>query len=134
LRRHYQLDLRAALHTMPWVDLRDLIRGMPPEWGWVEENSARTHELAAFMLEHEYAQWTVDPEDPEYRAEQARRKRDGVKPPPRPLIPPVALRPKWLATILADQYALARAAADKPMNTATSEQVSSAEFDRLLDL
>ncbi len=41
-----------------------------------------------YFLRSEYASWITDPDDPEVKAERALRKRQGIKPPPQPLIPP----------------------------------------------
>ena len=45
----------------------------------------------------EYAQWTTDPDDPQVKADRERRKKAGIKPPPFPIIPPVAFRPDSVA-------------------------------------
>ncbi|MBX4168041.1 hypothetical protein K3M35_05090 [Rhodococcus sp. DMU2021] len=55
-----------------------------------------------YWLNSEYAQWTTDPNDPEVK--RAREERKNVKPPPHPIIAPVALRPKDMAEIRRKQY------------------------------
>lgn len=47
-----------------------------------------------YWLSAVYSQWVTDPEDPEVKRARAERKRAGVKPPPRPIIFPVARRPE----------------------------------------
>jgi hypothetical protein len=47
-----------------------------------------------YTLNSEYYDRITDPDDPELKAERARREALGIKPPPLPLIPPVALRPE----------------------------------------
>lgn len=46
-----------------------------------------------YTLNSEYYDRITDPDDPKLTAERARRESLGIKPPPIPLIPPVALRP-----------------------------------------
>jgi len=57
-----------------------------------------------YWLNSEYAQWTTDPDDPEVKRAREERKRSGVKPPPTPVIAPVALRPKDMGEIRRKQY------------------------------
>lgn len=45
-----------------------------------------------YWLNSEYASWTSDPDDVEAKAERDRRKKAGIKPPPLPVLPPVACR------------------------------------------
>lgn len=57
-----------------------------------------------YYLRSEYTSWTTDPNDPEVRAERALRKKRGIKPPPQPLIPPVAWRPDSIAALRRELY------------------------------
>lgn|GEM_PF-5806979 len=51
-----------------------------------------------YYLNSEYANWIADPDDKEAKQERERRKRAGIKPPPIPILPPVAKRaPKDLS-------------------------------------
>lgn len=51
----------------------------------------------SYKVHAEYMEWITDPEDPEVKAEAEHRKRAGIKPPPIPLVPPVAVRPESVA-------------------------------------
>jgi hypothetical protein len=82
---------------MPAVDFVDLVNGLSDHWGPHEENTARLLEAQAYRLELDWADRTVDPNDDETRRARAQAKRDGIKPPPHPMVPPVALRPPKLA-------------------------------------
>lgn len=53
----------------------------------------------SYWLYNEYARWTADPDDPEVK----RRKK--TKPPPLPLVPPVAHRPPSVAAEYEQQFA-----------------------------
>ncbi|WP_418346166.1 hypothetical protein [Rhodococcus pyridinivorans] len=57
-----------------------------------------------YWLNSEYASWVTDPNDREVKEERLRRQRLGIKPPPMPLLPPVALRPPDLAQLRLSQY------------------------------
>lgn len=103
-RRHYGLDLRDALHTMRHDDLNVLLEQMPRDWGDAEENVAMLVDRIDFLLNAEYASWTTSTDDPELQRERARMKRDGIEPPPFPLLRPVARRPRHLHEALLDDY------------------------------
>ena len=58
-----------------------------------------------FFLNSEYASWTADPKDEKQRkADAEKRRRDGHKTPPTPLLFPVALRPEDIRKARMDQY------------------------------
>jgi hypothetical protein len=80
---------------MPASRLVALILGLDDHWGPHEENTARLLEAQSYALEFAYADRTIDPEDPAVKAERARNKKR--KPPPHPIVPPVAFRPKRYA-------------------------------------
>lgn len=87
---------------MPASRLVSLILGLDKEdvarneaWGPHEENTARLLEAQSYALEFAYADRTIDPDDPAVKAERAKNKRR--KPPPHPIVPPVAFRPKKFA-------------------------------------
>jgi hypothetical protein len=72
-----------------------LYRGLRDHWGPHEENTARLLEVRSYALDLTWADRTIDPNDPEViRERRAARHR---KPPPHPIIPPIALRPPWAA-------------------------------------
>lgn len=54
-------------------------------------NMARLVDLLEYRLNVDYASWITNPS--EAKRARARAERDGIKPPPFPLVPPVALRP-----------------------------------------
>ncbi len=87
---------------MPASRLVALILGLDDYWGPHEENTARLLEAQSYSLEWGWADRTIDPEDPAVKAERARmRKR---KPPPHPIVPPVAFRPKKFADERMGEY------------------------------
>lgn len=76
---------------MPGAELVNLVLQLSQEWGPHEENTALLLETLTAQLDWGWADRTVDPDDPEVKAERARSK--GIKPPPHPILRPVALRP-----------------------------------------
>lgn len=108
---------------MPAVDLLSLIKKLPSEsalareesgpwgrWDAHKENTARLLEVMSYRLDLEWTDRTTDPNDPDLKRERAAAKRAGLKPPDRPIVPPVAMRPRELAEEHAQQYADAIAA------------------------
>ncbi|NCL75690.1 hypothetical protein [Rhodococcus sp. YH1] len=63
-----------------------------------------------YWLTSEYRSWITDPNDPQVKQEREMQRRSGRRPPPMPLIPPVALRPADIAELRRRQYADAVAA------------------------
>lgn len=121
--QYYGINLRSALTEMPAVDLMSLIKKLPPEsalareesgpwgrWDAHKENTARLLEVMSYRLDLEWSDRTTDPDDPDVKQERARAKRERLKPPDRPIVPPVAMRPRELAEEHAQQYAEAIAA------------------------
>lgn len=76
-----------------------LIEQLPDEWSYEAENLAMFLDRFDYFLRSEYASWITDPDDPAVKAERALRKKQGIKPPPQPLIPPVAWRPPSIADL-----------------------------------
>jgi hypothetical protein len=131
---------------MPVVDLVALVRGLPPDsataraelgdmahWGPHEENTARFLDVMNSWLEYEYSRWTTDPEDQEFQAEMRARKRAGIKPPPHPVIMPVAMRPESLAAARLEQY-IEESTRHQMSTDRGPHMVSKAEFDAALGL
>ena len=56
------------------------------------ENLAMLVDREDFSLNGEYVDRITDPNDPEVKADIARRKAAGIKPPPIPVLPPIGLR------------------------------------------
>jgi hypothetical protein len=101
------------------------------DWGHLAANVAELVDLMSFWLQQEYARWTVDPNDPEVK----RAKK--TKPPPIPLVAPVAHRPPSVAAEYEEQFAgLVAAVGAKPESArerAEKRWVSSAEFDAAIE-
>ena len=121
---------------MPAVELVTHVRRLPrfhgdDQWGYHQENTARLLEQIAAWLGYEWAGWTVDIDDPDYRRARAQRRRDGVKPPPDPLIPPAALRPPELAE---QRHRAYLADLDRHHGARGRRMVSSDDFDLILGL
>lgn len=74
---------------MPWQDVVGLFTEMPKLWTRQDENQARLVDILSYWLNTEYAKWTTDPEEAKALAQE----RSKVKPPPFPIIEPVADRP-----------------------------------------
>lgn len=140
----YGTPLREAWESMPGVDfyahvrrlpsvrgsaLRRLLLGDEAEWGPDEENRARLLEVQAYVLELDWIRHTTDPDDPEVRRDRLEAKRRGEKPPPRPIVPPAALRPTQLAEQRFQEW-IDQLAATVPKPA--KERVSLAEFDQLI--
>jgi hypothetical protein len=117
--RFLGVQLRDALESFAAVDMPDIIRqliatrgsamrreilGDYAEWGAHEENTARLLDVREYELELAWADRTFDPDDRETRRERLEAKRRGIKPPPHPLVPPVAHRPAQLAEAILSRY------------------------------
>lgn len=74
------------------------------DWNHLAANVAHLVDLMSYQVHADYVQAITDPEDPQIRAEQERRNRQGIKPPPVPLVPPVAIRPESVAAEYEDAY------------------------------
>lgn len=75
------------------------------DWSLIATNLADLVDLMHYWLRAEYQKWITDPDDPEVKRAQDERKRSGIKPPPVPLIEPVAARPPSLAQLYQRQFA-----------------------------
>jgi hypothetical protein len=94
------VDFVAYVHRLTRIRdaaLYDLLSDGLSHWGPHEENTALLYEHQAYALELLWSDRTADPDDPAVKRERAQAKRAGIKPPPHPLIPPVAHRPDSLA-------------------------------------
>lgn len=138
------MDLRRALHELPAVDLVSLIRKLPADsalareeagvwgdWDAHKENTARLLEIEAYKLELAWIDRTTDPDDREVRRARLEAERAGIKPPPHPMIPPIAMRPAELREQRLQEY-LDSVAAHSPGSDA--QLVGTDEFERRLDL
>lgn len=110
---------------------RKLMLGDDAEWGADEENRAQLLEIQAYQLELGWADRITDPNDPKVKREQAEARRRGIKPPPRPVVPPIARRPGDLAEQRLRDY-IEELAAHQPKRV--TERVSLTEFDKAMGL
>lgn len=109
--------------------LRLLLLGDRAEWGADEENRARMLEVDTYRLELEWIDRTTDHDDPQVRRQMLQAKREGIKPPARPIIPPAALRPNDLAEErMREWIEQLEGIAPKP----SKEVVTLEEFDRVI--
>lgn len=92
------------LIAIPGSALAELLSDGASTWGPHEENTARLLETRAFELGLTWADRTIDQDDPAVKRERAEARRAGIKPPPEPLIPPVALRPRAIAEKRIQEY------------------------------
>lgn len=121
--------VRQTIHT-PGSALHRTVGG---GWGWHEENTARLYEALSYWLDLAWVDRTTDPDDPKVKRERALAKRQGITPPPHPLIPPMALRPPEIADERLRHY-LDEVEKYQPPERGGKQLVSSAEFDRVLGL
>lgn len=90
-----------------------------------------------YWLNSEYTSWITDPNDREVREERLRRKRLGIKPPPAPLLPPVAMRPPDLAELRRSQYDTALAeysTANAPIRPGSGGDIKAGSVRELLQI
>ncbi|MDI9900260.1 hypothetical protein QM716_10375 [Rhodococcus sp. IEGM 1409] len=78
------------------------------------ENLAMLVDRDDYWLNSEYASWIADPDDKEAQKERERRKREGIKPPPVPVLPPVAKRSAKDMSALAAEFLEKRAVVEPP--------------------
>lgn len=74
------------------------------DWDAHKENTARLLEIEAYKLELAWIDRTTDPDDKEVRRARLEAERSGIKPPPHPMIPPVAMRPVELREQRLQEY------------------------------
>lgn len=101
------------------------------DWGHLAANVAQLVDLMSFWLNNEYAQWTADPDEV--------KKGPKRKPPPIPLVPPVAHRPPSVAAAYMQEFsqlAESLGVGEEPKSArerAKTRWVSSSEADLLID-
>lgn len=120
----------AHVERLVHLPTSSLARHLGVNWSPHEENTALLYEVLHYWLGLEWIDRTLDPNDPEVRQRRADDARNRVKPPPYPLVPPVAVRPEDIA----DMRRAAYLAEVEKWNATISDrrQVTTAEFDRLL--
>ncbi|MDF3308710.1 hypothetical protein P3H15_27205 [Rhodococcus sp. T2V] len=97
------------------------------------ENLAMLVDREDFYLTGEYVDKITDPDDPEVKAARERRKRAGIKPPPVPVLRPIALRRADLTELRTEQHDALMAQFTQPRAAAPDDRVSADEFKRLAD-
>jgi hypothetical protein len=130
------VDLVAHVHRLTRIRdsaLYDLLTDGLAHWGPHEENTALLLEAQVYALELVWADRITDPDDPAVKRDRLKAKRAGIKPPPHPLIPPIAHRPDSLAERRLHEYleAIERYQAGPPPEV---KYLTSNEFDRELGL
>jgi hypothetical protein len=130
------LDLVAYVHRLTRIRdaaLYDLLSDGLSHWGPHEENTALLLEAQAYALELAWSDRITDPDDPALKRERAQAKRAGIKPPPHPLIPPVAHRPDSLAERRLREY-IEAVEAYRAGPPPVVKYLTSSEFDRELGI
>jgi hypothetical protein len=143
--RYYGVPLREAIERWPAQDLTDAVTHLPPDsamqraelgdlWDWnhMAANLAELVDLMSYWLQSEYAKWIHDPDDPETQRLERERKRNRVKPPPQPIIPPIAHRPPSVQAAYLEHYR--KQLEQTPAAGPVKQLVSSDEFDLILGL
>lgn len=131
------------------------VRNLPPDsatgraelgdridWGHLAANVAELVDLMNYQVNADYQQWVTDPDDPAVKADRDYRKKNKIKPPPVPLVPPVAFRPGSVAAEYREAFAELVAKYEPtrtPLDglpTAPGRRwvTSTSEVDRILDL
>lgn len=86
---------------MPWQDVCFLAARLSKNWTRQDENQAQLVDLLSYWLNAEYVNWTTDPEEAK---ELAADRSEKPKPPPFPIIEPVAHRPPAIHEAALDRY------------------------------
>lgn len=126
-------DLLSFIRKLP----RDsaLAREEAGEWGdWDahKENTARLLEIESYKLELAWIDRITDPDDREVRRERLEAERAGIKPPPHPMVPPIAMRPAGIGEERLQEYLDAVSAFGPPPRE--PRLVDMDEFDRVMGL
>lgn len=100
-------------------------------WSYTDENLALLVDRLDYWLTSEYVGWVTDPDDPEEKRKREERERSGVKPPPVPIIQPVAKRPPGPAREVAQLVEAMREHYSKPAVVKPGESDKDA-LDRIL--
>jgi hypothetical protein len=102
------------------------------DWDAHKENTARLLEIEAYKLELAWIDRTTDPNDKDVKRERLKAERAGIKPPPHPMVPPIAMRPPEIREERLQEY-LDVLASLCPAARET-QLVGTDEFDELLGL
>lgn len=80
------------------------------------ENLAMLVDRADFDINFDYVGAITDPDDPDVARERALRKKHGIKPPPLPILAPVARRDPTITAALIERYRAAQQPYQIPSN------------------
>ncbi|MBF6515517.1 hypothetical protein IU421_14690 [Nocardia cyriacigeorgica] len=92
---------------MPYPDVAALIEDADARDAQAardSENLAMLVDRADFLNNFGYVSGTTDPDDPDVKRERAERLKHGIKPPPMPILAPVAQRPPEITAELIERY------------------------------
>ncbi len=89
-----------------------MLTDLPSSWSHTDENVATLVDLQTYWLSAEYVKWTTD------AAEAKRAAASREKPPPMPLIQPVARRPRAAHEAAVRRYEELRSRAEQPDESA----------------
>lgn len=102
------------------------------DWDAHKENTARLLEIESYKLELAWSDRTLDPNDKDVKRERLAAERAGIKPPPHPMVPPIAMRPHEIGEQRLQEYLDVVAKYGAPAREKL--QVNTSEFDRLMGL
>ncbi|MCM6778028.1 hypothetical protein NDR87_30965 [Nocardia sp. CDC159] len=109
---------------MPYPDIAALIEDAEARDAQAardSENLAMLVDRSDFDLNFDYVTGTSDPDDPEIARERALRKKHGIKPPPLPILAPVAQRDPKVTAELIERYRAAQKPYEIPSEKPTSK-------------
>lgn len=114
-------------------ELASLLSDGAAEWDEHKENAAQLLEVQRYALDLQWIDRTTDPNDEEVKRQRAQALREGRKPPERPIIPPVALRPKALSELRVKNYEK-QIALHKAQNGPGLKSMSRVEFEKAMGI
>lgn len=109
---------------MPYTDIAALIEDAElhdAQAARDSENLAMLLDRTDFDVNFEYVSSTTDHDDPDVVRERALRRKHGIKPPPMPILAPVAQRAPEITSELIERYRAAQKPYQIPDNTPKSK-------------
>lgn len=110
----------------------DLVAYVDGLWSDADENAALLLEFQAHAATVEWQRLTVDPDDPEVKAAREAAEAAGLKPPPVPLVVPMAHRP-WRQHLRRTEKFATDIEAYSPAADAAEEAAEAIDIDSFLD-